>query len=169
MWYVVQVRTGTEENIRLQCQANISESVLEGCFIPYYEEKKRIRGKWSTQKKTLFPGYVFVITEELEKLYEELKGVLGLTRLIGTGDDIVPLSQEEISFLERFGGENQVVEMSEGVIENSQVIVTAGPLKGMEGLIKKIDRHKRKAWLTIPMFGRTQNVQVGLEIVAKTV
>ena len=51
MWYVVQVRTGTEENIRLQCQANISESVLEGCFIPYYEEKKRGKRGGGLQKK----------------------------------------------------------------------------------------------------------------------
>ena len=38
---------------------------------------------------------------------------------------------------------------------------------GMEGMIKKIDRHKRKAWLEVPMFGRVQTVQVGVEIVAK--
>ena len=75
--------------------------------------------------------------------------------------------QEEIAFLESFGGAKQVVEMSQGVIEHSQVKVTSGPLQGKEGYIRKIDRHKRKAWLDIEMFGRTQNIQVGLEIVAK--
>lgn len=169
MWYVVQVRTGMEERIRLQCEARIPEDILEKCFIFYYEEKKRINGKWTTQKKTLYPGYLFVVTEELETLHEELKHVEGLTKLIGTGETIVPLSQDEIDFLKRFAGENQVVEMSEGIIEQSKVIVTSGPLAGMEGFIRKIDRHKRKAYLEIPMFGRIQNVQVGLEIVAKTV
>lgn len=43
MWYVVQTRTGTEESIRIQCQKNVSAEVLERCFIPYYEEQKRIR------------------------------------------------------------------------------------------------------------------------------
>ena len=169
MWYVVQVRTGMEERIRLQCETRIPEDILEKCFIFYYEEKKRLGGKWTTQKKTLYPGYLFVVTEELKTLYEELKHVEGLTKLIGTGETIVPLSQDEIDFLKRFAGENQVVEMSEGIIEQSKVIVTSGPLAGMEGFIKKIDRHKRKAYLEIPMFGRIQNVQVGLEIVAKTV
>ena len=98
-----------------------------------------------------------------------MKTVEGLTKLIGTGETIVPLSQEEVGFLKRFGGENQVVEMSEGIIEQSKVIVTSGPLKGIEGFIKKIDRHKRKAYLEIPMFGRIQNVQVGLEIISKRV
>ena len=63
MWYVVQVRTGTEENIRIQCQKRIPETILQRCFIPYYEEKKRMRGEWVTLKKVLFPGYVFMVTE----------------------------------------------------------------------------------------------------------
>lgn len=169
MWYVLQVRTGTEENIRLQCQHKIAEAVLERCFIPYYEEKKRIWGNWELQKKVLFPGYVFVVTEKLEKLYEALKDVIGLTKLIGTGQEIVPITDEERQFLVSFGGEDQIVEMSEGIIEQSKVIVTSGPLRGKEGYIKKIDRHKRKAWLEVPMFGRVQDVQVGLEIVEKRV
>ena len=167
MWYVVQVRTGTEERIRLQCEANVSPSVIERCFIPYCEEQRRIRGKWTIIKKVLFPGYVFVITEKLEEAYEALKDVIGLTRLIGTGDEVVPLTEREVELLLSFGGEEQVVHVSEGIIENSQVRIKSGPLKGKEGYIKKIDRHKRKAWLEMEMFGQVQKVQVGLEITEK--
>ena len=99
--------------------------------------------------------------------FYQLHGVIGLTRIIGTGREIVPLREEEIAFMQGIGGENQVVEMSEGVIEQSRVRITSGPLVGMEGLIRKIDRHKRKAWLEVPMFGSVQTVQVGVEIVAK--
>ncbi|MGF0019741.1 antiterminator LoaP [Sporofaciens sp. SGI.106] len=168
MWYVVQVRTGTEENIRIQCQKRIPETILQRCFIPYYEEKKRMRGEWVTLKKVLFPGYVFMVTEELEELYLQLRCVEGLTRLIGTGDEIVPISSREEAFLRRMGGEEQLVHMSEGIIEGAQVHVTTGPLQGMEGYIRKIDRHKRKAYLEVSMFGRMQSIQVGLEVVAKT-
>ncbi|MCC2255204.1 antiterminator LoaP [Ruminococcus sp. CLA-AA-H200] len=168
MWYVMQVRTGTEESIRLQCRSNISEAVLEHCFIPYYEEKKRIRGEWTIQKKVLFPGYVFVVTEKMEQLYESLKTVIGLTKLIGTGREIVPLTEEEQQFLLGFGGEDQVVEMSEGIIEGEKILVTKGPLVGKEGYIRKIDRHKRKAWLEMEMFGRVQEIEAGLEIVRKS-
>jgi transcriptional antiterminator NusG len=55
------------------------------------------------------------------------------------------------------------------MIENSQVIILSGPLEGMEGYIKKIDRHKRKAYLEIPMFGGVQTVEMGLEVAFKTV
>ena len=169
MWYVLQVRTGTEESIRLQCRSNIPEAVLERCFIPYYEEKKRIRGEWTIQKKVLFPGYVFVVTEDLNHLYDSLKTVIGLTKLIGTEKEIVPLTEEEKDFLLGFGGEEQVVKMSEGIIEGTKIIVTQGALMGKEGYIKKVDRHKRKARLELEMFGRMQEIVVGLEIVEKRV
>lgn len=84
MWYVIQVRTGTEESIRLQCEAKISPNVLERCFIPCYEERRKVRGDWRTLQRILFPGYVFLITEQVEQLYMELKKVIGLTRLLGT-------------------------------------------------------------------------------------
>ena len=108
------------------------------------------------------------MTENLEKLYEALKWVIGLTRLIGTGREIVPLTEEERRFLLDFGGEEQVVSLSEGIIENSVTKILSGPLKGKEALIRKIDRHKRKTWLEIEMFARKQEIQVGLEIVSKT-
>lgn len=168
MWYVIQVRTGTEESIRLQCTARIPQIVLERCFLPYYEEKKKIRGSWIVQKKHLFPGYVFIVTEDIERLYEMLKNVMGMTKLLGVGEDIVPLTEEEVQFLKQFGGEDQIVGISEGVIDKSVTKILSGPLVGMEGTIRKIDRHKRKAWIEIEMFGRMQSVQVGLEILWKT-
>lgn len=167
MWYVVQVRTGTEESIRRQCEKQIDENVLEGCFVPYYEEQRRMRGKWTTLRKVLFPGYVFVITGEAEELYKKLKMITGLTKLLGTGREIVPISEDEQTFLRKFCGKEQVAVMSEGIIEGSQVRVTSGPLLGMEGYIRRIDRHKRKAWLEMELFGRKQMIQAGLEVVAK--
>ena len=56
MWYVIQVRTGSEDNIRLQCEKNISPNILKDCFIPYYEERRHLKGEWRTLKKILFPG-----------------------------------------------------------------------------------------------------------------
>jgi transcriptional antiterminator NusG len=167
MWYVIQVRVGTEESMKLKCQKGVSEDVLGKCFIPYSETKKKIQGSWVIEKKILFPGYLFVITDRIEDLFMQLKKVIGFSKLLGIGGDIVPLEEREILFLQRFGGVEQVVQMSEGIIENVEVRITSGPLEGMEGFIRKIDRHKRRAWLELPMFGEMQRVEVGLEIVEK--
>lgn len=167
MWYVMQVCTGTENKIKSQCLSHIKKEVLQECFIPLYEEKKRIQGRWQVTEKIMFPGYVFVVTDDLSRLQWELKKIIGLTKLLGTGDEIIPLNEEEVQMIQRFGGDDHVVGMSEGIIENSTVIIQRGPLAGWEAYIKKIDRHKRKAYLELEMFGRVQKIEVGLEIFAK--
>ena len=168
MWYVMQVRTGTEESICRQCRNVIGSEVLERCFIPYYEEKKRYKGRWHTQEKILFPGYVFMITDKIEELSLELRKVIGLTKLLGTGKEIAPLTSDEERWLLKLGGSKQKVEISEGIIEEGNLRITDGPLTGMEESIKRIDRHKRKAYLEVEMFGRMVEVQVGLEVVEKS-
>lgn len=167
MWYVIQVRTGSEEEIRKQCETVIEKDILERCFIPYCEQMKRYQGEWHKEKVILFPGYVFLVSGNEDKLYHRLRKIIGLSKLIGTGEEIVPLDEAEVSFLLEFGKEEQIVSMSEGIIEKDRVVITNGPLKGNEGLIRKIDRHKRRAYLEIEMFGRKIETRVGLEIVAK--
>lgn len=167
MWYVIQVRTGTEREIVRQCQTVISQEILEKSFLPCFEEMKRYQGAWHKEQKLLFPGYVFLISEDPEQLYQKLKQVIGLTKLLKTGDQIISLTDAEIQFLLKFGGKEQLVKMSTGFVEQDRVTILEGPLKGMEGYIKKIDRHRREASLKLPMFGRILDVKVGLEIIAK--
>ncbi|HBN57605.1 MAG TPA: transcription antiterminator [Lachnospiraceae bacterium] len=167
MWYVIQVRTGTEESIRIQCEKQIPASVLEKCCLPYYERMRRYEGAWHKEQKLLFPGYLFLISDQLEGLYLNLKSVIGLTKLIGTGREIVPLTKEETELILRLAGEDELVEMSRGVIQEGKTVITDGPLKGLEGYIRKVDRHKRVAWLEIQMMGRTVETQVGVEVLRK--
>ena len=144
MWYVIQTSTGREEKIKQECEQRISKDVLSHCVLPLYEEKIKYKGQWHIQKKKLFPGY-----------------------LLGAGDDIIALTQNEIDFLLRFAGDEELVKMSQGMIIGDKVVILSGPLKGMESTIQRIDRHKRKAWLNLEMFGRQQLVEVGVEIVKK--
>lgn len=167
MWYVIQVRTGNEEKIRIQCEKLIDRAVLRRCFLPYYESMRRYQGSWHKEQKILFPGYVFLVSEKPERLFLELKRVVGLAKMLGVGEDVVALSREEIEFLCAMGREEQIVEMSVGIMEGSRVRVLEGPLQGREGLICRVDRHRRRAYLEIEMFGRKLQTQVGLEIVEK--
>lgn len=57
--------------------------------------------------------------------------------------------------------------MSYRYIEGQKVNITEGPLKGLEGQISKIDRHKRQCIVEVDMFGLKTRMTVGLEIVEK--
>lgn len=168
MWYVIQVCTGTEEQVKIQCERKIAPEIMERCFIPYYEKMRRYHGEWHKERKILLPGYVFLISDSVEELFFALKEVDGLTKLIGTGKEIVPLSEAEIALIRRLGQDSDVIEISKGIIDGGKTVITDGPLMGMEGYIKRIDRHKRVAILEIEMMGRLVETQVGLEIVKKT-
>ena len=174
MWYVIQVKTGEEQKILIQTEKLLCQSddgnnskVLEKAFIPRYERKRRYKGQWNTSKEVLFPGYVFLCSEDPEQLYIELKQVVGLTKLLRSDESILPLQEKEEKFLRQVENEENVVELSTGLIEDSQVVIKEGPLKGLESKIKKIDRHKRLAWIEMEMLGEVRLVAVGLEIVEK--
>lgn len=164
MWYVIQVMTGMEENIKCQCEKLIDSKILERCVIPYYEEKKKYQGSWHTETKVLFPGYVFLVSDQIIELQEALHRVSGLTKLIGAGNEIIALSDQEVALLRRLGKDDQVVEMSVGVIENERVCILEGPLKGMEGNITKIDRRKRKAWMKWGCLGESWRCRLGVRL-----
>lgn len=162
---MIQVTTGKEEQILDMIKKYGAQEYLKECFIPKYERRRKYLGQWHQEEAVLFPGYIFIISDEVEDLYLALKQVPQLTKLLGVGEKWTPMTKEDIEIMERLSGKDRVVRFSEGYMVGNKVVVLEGPLQGMEGVIKKIDRHKRKAYLEIPMFGRVLNAQVGLEIV----
>lgn len=167
MWYVIQVTTGKEEQILTMIKKYGVQKYLKECFSPRYEHRRKYLGQWRQELAILFPGYIFVISDHVEELYQSLKRVPELTKILGVGEKWTPMTKEDIEIVEMLSDEERVVRFSEGYIAGTKVVVVKGPLQGMEGTIRRIDRHKRKAYLEIPMFGRVLNAQVGLEIVEK--
>ena len=72
-WYAVQVTTGKEEETACMCRRVIDSEILQECFTPKGERMRRYEGAWHKEKKILFPGYLFFITDAVEQLYFELK------------------------------------------------------------------------------------------------
>lgn len=168
-WYVIQVRSSHEREIADKCRTMISQDILRECFITKYVSKKKYNGQWKEVKEVLFKGYVFLMSDCIEELYIELKKVPDLTKMIGKKKDIIyPLTKGEIEFLKTFTNDKHIVDMSTGFIEGQMIHITDGPLQGKEGLITKIDRHKRIAYLNLNIFNNDITAKVGLEIISKT-
>lgn len=168
-WYVIQVRSSHEKEIADKCKIMISSDILKECFIPECIMKKKIKGQWINVKTVLFKGYVFLITDRIDDLYIELKKIPDLTKMIGKKKDIIyPLTNEEIDFLVSFSDQQHLVNMSVGFIEGQTIHITEGPLQGKEGMITKIDRHKRIAYINLNIFNNDITAKVGLEIISKT-
>ena len=90
---------------------------------------------------------------------------MGFLQVLQNDEFFLPISPEEEKFLRRFLETEEVLPESYGVKEGDQVRILEGPLVGMEGLIKFIDRHKRMAVLETELFGRKVEMKMGLEVV----
>lgn len=170
MWYVAQVGSGQESATRDMCKKLIQSDLLEDCFLPEYETMRKVQGEWTSVRRLLFPGYMFVVTDAIIPLLVELKKIPASIRLLGQENqegEILALSDDERDWIVAFTDESHCVRMSEGYIEGETITVTRGPLLGQEAIIKKIDRHKRRAVIEMTMFGRTTTATIGLEIVRK--
>lgn len=168
-WYVAQVRSGQERQVRDFCRCTIDSTIMNDCFLPEYETMWKHAGEWKPFKKLLFPGYVFMVSSQAEGLAKSLEKIPYPVRLLGASDDTyTALADGERDWFLSFMDGKHCVRMSEGYIEGDKVTVTRGPLLGLEGDIRRIDRHKRRAYLDATMFGRTLPISVGLEVVRKT-
>ena len=50
---------------------------------------------------------------------------------------------------------------------NDKLVVTDGPMKGMEGRVKWVDRHQRIAGIEVMLLGRKVMVKMGVGILKK--
>lgn len=169
MWYVIQVVGGQEHTVSNQIEKLVDSSTYGSCFIPQYEIKKRYSGVWKYCNEVLFPGYVFVDTKTPEAFRKELNKVSRMTKMLHDGSEhFIPLADEEKTIISAFIGDtDHVMKMSEGIIEGDEIVVLKGPLMNHTGLVKKIDRHKRLAYLELYMCGRPITIKAGLEIIKK--
>ena len=163
----MQVKSRKEEEILRLIEKAPAGELVGQCFLPYYERKRKYRGLWRVEKAILFPGYIFVETNNIQELYFALKEIPELTKVLRAEDAWLPLYAEEEKFLERLMGEERIVRLSKGYIEGDKVIIKEGPMQGLEGMIRKIDRHKRIAIIEVELFMRKVEVSIGLEIVEK--
>ena len=133
--------------------------------------RKKFRGKWIEVRERLLPGYVFVTTEGAQELYTQLKKVPLLTRMLGIETDcFVRLSRQEERWLDRLMGASEKNEVGLSQIafdEGNEVVIVSGPLKDMEGMVKKINLHRRIAEVEVPFMNGSTVIHLGIEMVEK--
>ena len=170
MWYVIWTATGSERKLCAWIDSYVSSSLYDDCFVPVVEQNRKVKDEWRTVKKVLFPGYLFVQTDDkrIERFAERIKHSGQFATVLATDGKLAPLKEEECYLIDSAYGSEGVLEASIGEIEGDKVKIMSGPLKGLEGSIKSINRHKRLATIELTLFGRTSRVVMGLEIISKS-
>lgn len=123
------------------------------------ERLRRYEGSWHTEKVALFPEHIVIESNDQYVLEDYLHN---------SNANLNSISPTNEYLLRQLCGPEGFLRMSRGVIHGGITCVTEGPLKGKEAIIRKIDRHKRLATLTLPDPEDHLSLRVGLEIVEKT-
>ena len=167
MWYVVWTETGTEAELKNKIENEIPKDLYRECRLPTRTEQQKWNGEVKEVTKLLFPGYLFLDTDDPEGLHIKIRKIKYNSRVMKTGDDFTPISKAEQEIIEALTGEDGNVGISTGVIENGSLKVINGPLKGFEKYIVRIDRYKRKAWLKMRLLGEERRFNVSLSVIEK--
>lgn len=133
-----------------------------------YDRMRRYGGTWHLERRLLFPHYLFLESGNEEELKKELRQYSRVFPVFESDGKLVRVEPEEEKLLRMLCGAGHHSQMSKGYIRDGQTVVTEGPLRGRENLIRKIDRHKRTARIGVSPAGYFREMQVGLEIVSKS-
>ena len=105
MWYVIQTTTGKEEELVAGIHAVLAGKGYRDCFVIKAEWLKRLGGTWRLKVCPLFPGYVFMETDDPGRIFQGLKQVPKFSKILGNGAfEFTAVEEEERRLLERLCG-----------------------------------------------------------------
>ncbi len=169
MWYVIQTLGGEEERTANMIRRQIPPYYMEECFVPKRERLKKFHGSWNRVEEILFHGYVFVISQKPEGLYQELKQIPRLTKVLGREKaSFFPLTVEEEKMVKGMGDEDHKTALSRIELgEGKKIRVLEGPLKDYAGDVVKVNLHKREVVVRVEFMGKPVEVFLGVEMVER--
>jgi len=168
MIYVIQVETGKEEETCrvINALANSWNEVF------YVRQEKYIRrgGEYSIVLANMFPGYIFIDTENPDSLFLELKSITSLTILLSdkneSGYNFINLSEREEDLLRNLinGDEEYIVRISRVEFdENNRISEAEGPLANFMECLTEVDRRHRRAFVEFYMMGELKRLMLGIK------
>lgn len=187
-WYVLFVETGKEDVVRSLITKYFDKSEIRA-IVPKRKLVERRLGQSYEVCKTMFPGYVLVYTQMNTKIYYELKQIPRCYRLLNRTHSSIDnneqrsviynqedtletytfskIEEEEMTLILQLIGKSEMIDCSALYIENAKIKVSSGPLKGKEGIIKKIDKRKRRARIALNFMGYEKLLDVGISLLEK--
>lgn len=167
MWYVIQVNSGNEHEIKDLLEAMKPADLSCECFIPLYEEVRRSGGKCRILFKKLFPGYVFIETDDVKGVFAVLREVPEFTKLLGGVEadgskNFIPIGDGDEAFMRTLFEDGLMHVSYVHMTKNGRIDRITGPLANYKNHITKLEMRHRMAIVEAEMFGKKRKVRFGL-------
>jgi transcriptional antiterminator NusG len=169
-YYTVQVKTrGEEDYIRLF--RALHPSVSLPIYFPRRSIDIRRKGKIVHSISAVFPGYLFVEIDQEDDIlnyYWDFRRTGGFFRFLKSNQNICPLQNRDLElvlhFIKKAG---PVAGKSKAYFnEDSRIVITEGPLMGLEGKIIKVDKRRGRAKIKLDLYNNSFAIDLAFETIA---
>jgi len=152
-WFLAQ----TKPNSHRIAERNLARQGFR-TFLPLQEETRRTRGKFTTQMRPLFPGYLFVAFDVNRGGWRTVNSTYGITRLVSLGKEPTPVPTDLISQLMLRCDRESGLMTPKPLKPGDEVTVTNGPFADFVATVESIAPDRRICLLMEIMGGQTRVV-----------
>ena len=167
-YFCIQVKTRAENRF-IKLFKSKYPSIAFPLYFPQRQLDIRKQGKIKPSLSPVFPGYIFIETENDEEInaYKwEFKSTEGFYRFLKSNNNITPLSNQDLELVLHFIKTGPIAGKSRVYFdENSRIVVVEGPLSGLEGRIIKVDKRKRRAKISLDLYNDSFTIDLAFDII----
>jgi transcriptional antiterminator NusG len=173
-WYIIHAYSGFERKVRESLESRIMAFGLQNrigrIMIPTEPVTELRNGKKYTIERVFLPGYVLVEMDLDNDLWHVIKNTPRVTGFLGTGDNPVALSEQEVSsILFRSDSSKDKPSMKVKFEKGEQVRINEGPFANFTGAVDEINEDKQTLKVMVSIFGRSTPVEIEFSKVDKVV
>ena len=173
-WYIIHAYSGFERKVRESLESRITAFGLQNrigrIMIPTEPVTELRNGKKYTIERVFLPGSVLVEMDLDNDLWHVIKNTPRVTGFLGTGDNPVALSEQEVSSI-LFRSETSANKptMKVKFDKGEQVRINEGPFANFTGAVDDIHEDKQTLKVMVSIFGRSTPVEIEFSKVDKIV
>jgi transcriptional antiterminator NusG len=171
-WYIIHAYSGFERKVRESLESRITAFGLQNkigrIMIPTEPVTELRNGKKYIIDRVFLPGYVLVEMDLDNDLWHVIKNTPRVTGFLGTGDNPVALSEQEVSsILFRSDAAKDKPSMKVKFEKGEQVRINEGPFANFTGAVDDINEDKQTLKVMVSIFGRSTPVEIEFSKVDK--
>jgi len=151
-WYLAQFKP----NCHHLAKRNLDQQGYR-TFLPLQEETRRWRGRFMTERRPFFPGYIFVSFDLQESSWRAVRSTQGITRLVcfGTEPTQVPTQVVSQLMLRCYHDGHLLPPLI--LKPGESVSLIKGPFEGFFATITR-SAPDRRIWVLLELMGRHMRV-----------
>ncbi len=156
-WFLAQVKP----NSHAIAQRNLSRQGF-ATFLPMQEETSRVRGKFTTRLRPLFPGYVFVALDMARGHSRAVNSTLGLTGLVSFGGRPQSVPEALVQSLRARCDDSGCLQAATQLQAGDHVAVTSGPFAEFVAEVETLSPDQR-VWVLLDFMGAQTRISLNAE------